>query len=85
MPAIDHGSNESACIIIESAAYAEHAVSGGVYREKAHNGLIAKFDALRAECWGASESLDITRNLEEIWTLGVSPLTQVATVASGLR
>jgi transcriptional regulator with XRE-family HTH domain len=82
MPAIDHGSNESAYIISESAAYAEHAVEGGVYQERALEELTAKFDALRAECLSASASLETFRQMEELWRRGASPLTAAATGAS---
>lgn len=82
MPAIDHGSNESAYIITESAAYAEHAVHGGVYQERAVEELSGKFEALRAECWSAPESTNIIKSLEAVWRRGENPLTVAATGAT---
>lgn len=78
MPAVAHPCNESGFIIADGAvAYAEHAVSGGVYQDQALDTLTTRFDTLRGESYRASESLRIIRRLEEIWRLGVSPLTQV--------
>jgi len=79
MPAIDHGSNESAYIITEEAAYAENAVQGGVYQDRALEDLTGKFEALRAECWSAPESLNIIKALEAVWRRGENPLTAAAT------
>jgi hypothetical protein len=77
MPAVAHPCNESGFIIADGAVYAEHAAAGGVYQDEAMDMLSSRFDTLRDESYRVSESLRIIKRLEEIWRLGVSPLTPV--------
>lgn len=82
LPAIAHPCNESGFIIADGSVYAESAAAGGVYQNQTFDTLAAKFDTLRADCYRRSESLSIIKTLEETWASGVSPLTQVLTVAT---
>jgi hypothetical protein len=83
MPAVIHPGNESGFILADDAAYAEHVVGGYVFTdEQILNGLIVRFDSLRAESYRASESLRIIERLGETWTAGVNPLTAGPTGAT---
>lgn len=81
MPAVAHPANASEFIIADnSAAYAEHMVGGFTYTDEAHvSALAVRFDTLRGECYRVSESLALIREMRELWTSGVSPLTRAAT------
>ena len=64
LPAIAHSVNASDLIIADSAVYCEHAASGYVYTDAAVvSSLSARFDALRAECYRASESRAIMERM----------------------
>jgi transcriptional regulator with XRE-family HTH domain len=66
MPAIAHSVNASGLIIADGAAYCEHAAAGYVYTDAAViSSLSARFDALRAECYRASESQAIIERMCE--------------------
>jgi lambda repressor-like predicted transcriptional regulator len=81
MPPVAHPANASEFIIAdETAAYAEHMISGFTYTEDMSvSALTVRFDRLRGECLRASESLALIREMRETWTAGVSPLTRAAT------
>lgn len=80
MPAVTHPANASELIIADSAAYVEHLVGGLVYTEDVTvSALAVRFDTLRGECYRVSESLALIREMRELWTAGVSPLTRAAT------
>jgi hypothetical protein len=83
MPAVIHPGNESGFILADDAAYTEHVASGYVFTdEPTVNGLIVRFDSLRAESYRASESLQIIERLGETWAAGASPLTAGPTGAT---
>jgi transcriptional regulator with XRE-family HTH domain len=66
MPAIAHSVNASGLIIADSAVYCEHAAAGYVYTDAAVvSSLAGRFDALRAECYRASESQAIIERMCE--------------------
>jgi lambda repressor-like predicted transcriptional regulator len=81
MPPVAHPANASEFIIADdTAAYAEHMISGFTYTEDISvSALTVRFDRLRGECLRASESLTFIREMRETWTAGVSPLTRAAT------
>jgi lambda repressor-like predicted transcriptional regulator len=81
MPPVAHPANASEFIIVDdTAAYAEHMISGFTYTEDISvSALTVRFDRLRGECLRASESLRFIREMRETWTAGVSPLTRAAT------
>jgi len=81
MPAVAHPASASEFIIADdSAAYAEHVISGFTYTEDASvSALVVRFDSLRGECFRVSESLALIREMRETWTAGVSPLIRAAT------
>jgi transcriptional regulator with XRE-family HTH domain len=86
MPAIAHAANASGFALADDAAWCESLASGGVYTDtQTVTKLAQRFDSLRAESYRASESLAMFERLGEIWTAGVSPLTQTATAASAWR
>jgi hypothetical protein len=66
MPAIAHSVNASGLIIADTAVYCEHAAAGYVYTDAAVlSSLSARFDALRGECYRASESQAIIKRMCE--------------------
>jgi hypothetical protein len=81
MRAVEHPANASELIIADdSAAYVEHMIGGFTYTEDVTvSALAVRFDTLRGECYRVSESLALIREMQELWTAGVSPLTRVAT------
>jgi hypothetical protein len=81
MPAVAHPANASEFIIVDdNAAYAEHTLGGFTYTEDVNlSALVIRFDTLRGECYRVSESLALIREMRELWTAGVSPLTRAAT------
>ena len=82
MPAIAHAANASGFVIADDAAWCEHMAAGGVYTDpQIVTRLAQRFDSLRAESYRASESLAMIDRMAELWSAGVSPLTQTATAA----
>jgi hypothetical protein len=81
LPAVTHPANASGFVIADdSAAYAEHVAAGYVFTdEQTVSAIAVRFDSLRAECYRASESLRMINRTGELWTAGVSPLTQTGT------
>jgi transcriptional regulator with XRE-family HTH domain len=83
MPAIAHAANASGFVLADDAAWCEHMAAGGVYTDpQIVNRLAQRFDSLRAESYRASESLAMIDRMAELWSAGVSPLTQTATAAT---
>jgi hypothetical protein len=69
MPAIANPANQSSLMLTDSAAYAEHALSGHTYTEPERRRQVGRlFDMLRAESYGVTESLAIVGKAERTWT-----------------
>jgi hypothetical protein len=80
MPAIAH---PSGFVLADDAAWCEHMAAGGVYTDpQIVIRLAQRFDSLRAESYRASEALAMIDRMAELWSAGVSPLTQTATAAT---
>lgn len=80
LPAIAHPCNASELIIADSAAYCEHMAGGYVYTDAAViSSLSARFDALRAECYRASESMAMMERMCGSWESGASLHIQTRT------
>jgi transcriptional regulator with XRE-family HTH domain len=80
LPPVAHPANASELIIADDAAYCEHMAGGYVYTDHAvTSSLSGRFDALRAECYRASESMTMIERMCESWENGVSPLTATRT------
>jgi transcriptional regulator with XRE-family HTH domain len=79
MPAVAHTGTESAFVIADGSAYAEHAAGGYVFTDEVTvTSLSARFDSLRAEGYRASESAARIGRMAETWTaLGGNPATAV--------
>jgi hypothetical protein len=74
LPLIAHPANASELIIADGAAYCEHLAGGYAYTEApVVSSLAARFDALRDECYRASESVKILERMCEQWETGASP------------
>jgi lambda repressor-like predicted transcriptional regulator len=83
VPAIAHAANASGFVLADDAAWCEHMAAGGVYTDpQIVTRLSQRFDNLRAESYRASESLAMIDRTAELWSAGVSPLTQTATAAT---
>jgi Domain of unknown function (DUF5753)/Helix-turn-helix len=82
LPAVAHPATQSALMIADDAAYAEHIAGGYVFLEQETVIAIESlFDTLRGECYRVSESLAIIGKAEELWT-GASRATAAPTAAS---
>jgi transcriptional regulator with XRE-family HTH domain len=70
LPAVAHPATASELIIADdNAAYAEHLAAGGVYTEdETFTRLELVFTKIRAECYRASDSAEIIRKAEKLWT-----------------
>lgn len=78
VPAEAHGVVSSLLEVTESASYAEHLVSGGVYIEDetvAHHERIVR--ELQANAYRANESVQIIERVKATWESGESPLTAI--------
>jgi hypothetical protein len=74
LPAVAHPAGASGFIVTDTAAYAEHVTSGYVFTdEQTVSSLRRMFDALRAECYRASQSLEMIERLGDTWTGGSPP------------
>jgi transcriptional regulator with XRE-family HTH domain len=83
LPAIAHPANASGFVIADDAVWCEHVASGYVFTDaQTVSALATRFDTLRGECYRVSESLTLIKGMAELWTAGVSPLTQMRTAAS---
>jgi transcriptional regulator with XRE-family HTH domain len=72
VPAIVHAGVASAYLLADDAVWCEHVAAGGVYTAPdIVSNVAARHDNLRAECYRASESLELFRELAGIWTTGV--------------
>jgi hypothetical protein len=79
LPAVAHPVNASGFLMADDAVWIEHAAGGFVYtEEELVSGIALRFDSLRAESYGASESLALIERLEGRWKAGASPLTRTA-------
>jgi transcriptional regulator with XRE-family HTH domain len=68
-PAAAHPATASGFVLADDAAYVEHVLGGGVYTDEPSVASVRNlFDALRTECYGATESLLIIERAEELWT-----------------
>jgi transcriptional regulator with XRE-family HTH domain len=87
MPAVAHPANASEFIIADNrATYAEHITGSYVFTDdQTVSALAARFDTLRGECYRVSESMALIREMQELWSTGVNPLTRVATAAAASR
>jgi hypothetical protein len=80
LPPVAHPANASDLIIADGAAYCEHMAGGYVYTDNTIvSSLSARFDALRAECYRASESMAMMERMCESWETGASPRIQTRT------
>jgi transcriptional regulator with XRE-family HTH domain len=80
LPAIAHPCNASEVIIADSAAYCEHMAGGYAYTDPAVvSSLSVRFDALRAECYRASESMTLIERMYGSWETGASLHIQTRT------
>ena len=85
LPAAEHPATQSAFMVTDSAAYAEHVIGGFTYTEtETVTRLERLFDTLRSECYRASESAMIIRKAGEIWT-GANRATAAATGVSASK
>jgi hypothetical protein len=83
VPAIAHAGVASAYLLADDAVWCEHVAAGGVYTAPdIVSNVAARHDSLRAECYRASESLELFRELAGIWTTGVPRLTRRAAEGS---
>jgi transcriptional regulator with XRE-family HTH domain len=83
VPAIAHAGVASAYLLADDAVWCEHLAAGGVYTAPdIVSNVAARHDSLRAECYRASESVELFRELAGIWTTGVPPLTHRAAEGS---
>jgi hypothetical protein len=85
LPAVAHPANGSSLMLADSAAYAEHALSGHTYTEPDRRRQVGRlFDMLRAESYGVTESMAIVRKAGKTWT-GERAATQTPTADSASR
>jgi hypothetical protein len=76
LPATAHPATASGFIVADGAAYVEHVLGGGVYTDDLSVSTLAiLFDALRTECYGATESLAIIGKARKLW-IGANPHIQ---------
>jgi hypothetical protein len=86
LPPVVHPAGASGFVITDTAAYAEHVIGGFVYTEPEKvTAIDLLFDTLRAECYRASESAAVIREVRDSWATGESQLTPMPTVATALR
>jgi transcriptional regulator with XRE-family HTH domain len=80
LPAVAHCANASNLIIAGDAAYCEHMGGGYVFTDDdTIAGLAVRFDALRSECYRASDTAALLERLERTWTTGGSRVIRTAT------
>ena len=83
LPAVAHPANASGFVIADDAVWCEHVAGGYVFTdEQTVSSLSPRFDTLRGESYRVSESPTLFKGMAELWTAGVSPLTQTRTAAS---
>jgi hypothetical protein len=76
LPAREHPATASSFMVTDSAGYVEHVLGGGTYVDDLSVSTLANlFDALRTECYGATESMLIIERARSLWT-GESRRTQ---------
>jgi hypothetical protein len=68
MPARAHPATASSFMVTDAAGYVEHVLGGGTHTDALSvNALAILFDALRSECYGASESLALVGKARKLW------------------
>ena len=68
LPAREHPATASSFMVTDSAGYVEHVLGGGTYVDDlAVSTLVNLFDALRTECYGATESMLIIERARSLW------------------
>jgi transcriptional regulator with XRE-family HTH domain len=84
LPPVVHPAGASGFVITDTAGYVEHVTGGYVYTEpETVTRLDILFDTLRAECYRASESLALIKEVGEIWAHhGASPATATPTAGT---
>ena len=75
VPAVVHAVVGSEVIVVDDAAYAEHIRGGYVYLDDESAMLMQMITGLQADCYRASESIEIIERVKAIWESGESPLT----------
>jgi lambda repressor-like predicted transcriptional regulator len=69
LPARAHPATASSFMVTDTAGYVEHVLGGGTHTDALSvNALAILFDALRSECYGASESLALVGKARKLWT-----------------
>lgn len=82
IPLIAHAANASGLVITDSAAYCEHMAGGYAFTDPVIvSSLAGRFDALRDECYRASESRAMLERMHEQWETGASP--RIPTLPAG--
>jgi transcriptional regulator with XRE-family HTH domain len=82
LPLIAHAANASGLVVTDSAAYCEHMAGGYAYTDPVIvSSLAGRFDALRDECYRASESRTMLERMQEQWETGASP--RIPTLPAG--
>jgi hypothetical protein len=85
IPAVAHPANSSGFIIADDAVWCDSLLGAGVYTGDAVSLISVIFDALRAECYRASESPARLERMAEIWRTGASQPTATPTAASASK
>lgn len=85
LPSVAHPAAQSGFMLTDKAVYSETVFSGYVHVEPEKLAAVGNlFDALRSECYRASESLLITKKAEQTWN-GANRATAAATEATALK
>lgn len=86
LPAVAHPVNASELIVADGAAYAEHVWQGFTYTdEDTVTSLTRRITTIQAECYRASESIQLIGRMREAWNRGESPLTVTPTEGPASR
>jgi hypothetical protein len=82
MPVVAHAVNNSGIMLVDTAAWVEHAAAGYVFTDD----QTVRLDTLRAEARTASGSLGLLNRMAETWDrLGESQLTQTRPAATASK
>lgn len=80
LPAVAHPVNASELIVTDNAAYAEHVWSGYTFTEtETVTSLATLITTIQAECYRASESMQMIERVRDKWARGENPLTATRT------
>jgi transcriptional regulator with XRE-family HTH domain len=87
MPVVAHAVNNSGIMLVDTAAWVEHAAAGYVFTDnQTVSSLALRLDTLRAEARTASGSLELLNRMAETWDrLGESQLTQTRPAATASK